>query len=194
MPKRCAWCGEDPLYVSYHDSEWGVPVYEDRGHFEHLVLEGMQAGLSWLTILRKRENFRKAFAGFDVAKVARYTAAKVERLLADPGIVRNRLKVESAVNNARHFLEVQSEFGTFTRYIWDFVDGKPVVNHWNSMGEIPAKTPLAEAISKDLKQRGFNFVGPTIVYAHLQATGLVNDHVTSCFRLREVQKLARRLI
>lgn len=194
MPKRCAWCGDDSLYVSYHDGEWGVPVYSDQGHFEHLVLEGMQAGLSWLTILRKRDNFRKAFAGFDIAKVARFSPARVEKLLADPGIVRNRLKVESAVNNARRFLEVQREFVSFTKYIWSFVDNKPMVNRWKSMGKIPAKTPLADQISKDLKKRGFKFVGPTIIYAHLQATGLVNDHVTSCFRHKQVQKLVRKRV
>jgi DNA-3-methyladenine glycosylase I len=154
----------------------------------------MQAGLSWLTVLKKRQNFRKAFSGFDVQKVARFSAAKVEKLLGDPGIIRNRMKVEAAVNNARRFIEVQREFGSFTRYIWGFVDGRPVVNRWKSMVQIPAKTPLAEAISKDLKRRGFKFVGPTIVYAHLQATGLVNDHVTSCFRHKGVQKLARKKI
>ena len=191
MPNRCEWCGDDPLYVAYHDDEWGVPVYDDVQHFEHLVLEGMQAGLSWLTVLRKRDNFRRAFAGFEPAKVARFTPARVEKLLTDPGIIRNRMKVEAAVNNAARFSDVQKEFGTFTKYIWGFVDGRPVVNRWKLMGEIPAKTELAERISKDLKRRGFKFVGPTIVYAHLQATGLVNDHVTSCFRHKEVQKLAR---
>ncbi len=194
MPKRCAWCGEDPLYIAYHDEEWGVPVYDDAHHFEHLVLEGMQAGLSWLTVLKKRDNFRSAFAGFDVQRVARFRPAEVEKLLTDPGIIRNRMKIESSVNNARRFIEVQSEFGTFTEYIWGFVDGKPVVNRWKSMGEIPAKTELAEKLSKDLKQRGFKFVGPTIIYAHLQATGLVNDHLTSCFRYKAVQQLARKNI
>lgn len=194
MPRRCEWCGDDPLYVSYHDEEWGVPVYDDRHHFEHLVLEGMQAGLSWLTVLKKRDNFRRAFVGFDVQKVARFTPAKVEKLLTDPGIIRNRMKVEAAVNNGKRFIEVQREFGSFMKYVWGFVDGRPVVNRWKTMGELPAKTPLAQEISKDLKQRGFKFVGPTIIYAHLQATGLVNDHVTSCFRHKEVQKLARKRV
>jgi DNA-3-methyladenine glycosylase I len=194
MAKRCEWSEGDPLSLAYHDEEWGVPVYDDAHHYEHLVLEGMQAGLSWLTVLKKRDNFRKAFAGFELAKVARFTPAKVEKLLTDPGIIRNRMKVEAAVNNAGRFREVQQEFGTFTKYIWGFVDGRPVVNRWKSMGEIPAKTELAERISKDLKQRGFKFVGPTIVYAHLQATGLVNDHETSCFRYNQVQKLARKRV
>ena len=179
---RCAWPGNDPLYIQYHDEEWGVPVHDDRRLFEFLVLEGAQAGLSWITILRKRENYRKAFDGFDPETVARYDDRKVAELLSDPGIVRNRLKVAAAVSNARAFLEVQEEFGSFDAYIWEFVGGRPLVNRWASLAEIPAKTPLAETISKDLIRRGFRFVGPTIVYAHMQATGMVNDHVVGCFR------------
>jgi DNA-3-methyladenine glycosylase I len=183
---RCAWAGSDPLMVAYHDGEWGVPLHDDRQLFEFLVLEGMQAGLSWSTILRKRENFRKAFHSFDPARVARYTARDVKRLLADAGIIRNRLKVEATINNARRFLEIQAEFGTFDRYIWQFVDGKPIRNRFKSLSEIPPKTPLSDTISKDLKQRGFRFVGSTIVYAHMQATGMVNDHLVNCFRHAEV--------
>jgi DNA-3-methyladenine glycosylase I len=185
-PTRCGWCGSDPLYVAYHDEEWGVPVLDDRVLFEFLVLEGAQAGLSWLTILRKREGYRRAFAGFDPAQVARFDRKRIEKLLADPGIVRNRLKVESAVSNAAAFLAVQEAHGSFAAYIWDFVDGRPIQNRWRALTELPAKTPLAEAISKDLKGRGFRFVGPTIVYAHMQATGMVNDHLVGCFRHREV--------
>jgi DNA-3-methyladenine glycosylase I len=185
-PTRCGWCGSDPLYVAYHDEEWGVPVVDDRVLFEFLVLEGAQAGLSWLTILRKREGYRRAFAGFDPAKVARFDRKRIEKLLADPGIVRNRLKVESAVSNAAAFLAVQEAHGSFAAYIWDFVDRRPIQNNWRALAELPAKTPLAEAISKDLKRRGFRFVGPTIVYAHMQATGMVNDHLVSCLRHREV--------
>jgi DNA-3-methyladenine glycosylase I len=181
--RRCEWAPpDDPLYREYHDEEWGVPLHDDRALFEFLVLEGAQAGLSWATILRKRENYRRAFDGFRPEKVARYDAAKVRRLLADGGIVRNRLKIGSAVRNARAFLEVQKEFGSFDAYIWGFVNGKPLVNRWKSIKEIPAKTPESEAMSRDLIKRGFRFVGPTICYAHMQATGMVNDHVTSCFR------------
>jgi DNA-3-methyladenine glycosylase I len=188
-PTRCGWCGSDPLYIAYHDEEWGVPVVDDRVLFEFLVLEGAQAGLSWLTILRKREGYRRAFAGFDPAKVARFDRKRIEKLLADPGIVRNRLKVESAVSNAAAFLAVQEAHGSFAAYIWDFVDRRPIQNRWRALTELPAKTPLAEAISKDLKRRGFRFVGPTIVYAHMQATGMVNDHLVDCFRHREVAAL-----
>jgi DNA-3-methyladenine glycosylase I len=188
--RRCGWCGEDPLYVAYHDEEWGVPVFDDRTLFEFLVLEGAQAGLSWATILNKRNGYRRAFDDFDPAIVARYDDRKTAQLLADPGIVRNRLKVASAVGNARAFLEVQNEHGSFSDYIWAFVDGRPIQNSWRSLAEIPAKTPLAETISKDLKKRGFRFVGPTIVYAHMQATGMVNDHLVDCFRHREVAALA----
>ncbi len=189
---RCGWCGVDPLYVAYHDLEWGVPVVDDRTLFEFLILEGAQAGLSWSTILGKREGYRRAFSGFDPDKVARFTEKKVAKLLADPGIVRNRLKVGAAVTNARAFLEVQNEKGSFSDYIWAFVDGTPIQNRWRSLSEIPATTPLAETISKDLKQRGFRFVGPTIVYAHMQATGMVNDHIVGCFRHLEVAALEAR--
>lgn len=171
-------------YVEYHDTEWGVPVFDDRIQFEFLILEGAQAGLSWSTILNKRAGYRKAFADFDPQKVARFTSKRIEKLLRDPSIVRNRLKVESTVTNARAFLAVQEEFGSFSDYIWRFVDGKPVQNRWRNDGEIPATSPASDALSKDLKQRGFRFVGSTIVYAHMQATGLVNDHLVDCFRYR----------
>jgi DNA-3-methyladenine glycosylase I len=179
---RCSWPGVDPLYIRYHDEEWGVPVHDDRTLFEFLVLEGAQAGLSWITILKRREGYRKAFAGFDPKVVASYGDSDVERLLSDPGIIRNRAKVHSAIQNAKAFLKVQDEFGSFDAYIWSFVDGTPIVNRFESMQEIPASTELSDAISKDLKKRGFSFVGSTIIYAHMQATGMVNDHVTSCFR------------
>ena len=179
---RCAWAGDDPLYRRYHDEEWGVPVHDDRRHFEMLCLEGAQAGLSWITILRKRENYRAAFDGFDPVKVAGYDDDKVAELLANPGIVRNRLKVRAFIQNAQAFLRVQAEFGSFDAYIWGFVGGAPVVNHFQSMAELPAQTPVAEAMSKDLKKRGFTFVGPTICYAYMQACGMVNDHVVGCFR------------
>jgi DNA-3-methyladenine glycosylase I len=185
-PKRCGWQGTDPLYVAYHDAEWGVPVHDDRLLFEFLVLEGAQAGLSWLTILRKRENYRRAFAGFDPVKVARFDRRKVERLLGDPGIVRNRLKVESAVSNARAFLAVQQEFGSFDAYQWSFVGGRPVRNRFRSLEEVPPRTAVSDAFSKDLRERGFRFVGSTIVYAHMQAVGMVNDHLVGCFRHRDV--------
>ncbi len=190
--ERCSWCGDDPLYVAYHDEEWGVPVHDDRTLFEFLILEGAQAGLSWSTILKKREGYRSAFDGFDAERVARYDEHKIAELLADPGIVRNRLKVGSTVTNAQSFLAVQEEFGSFSKYIWDFVDGRPIQNAWRSLAEIPAKTSLAETISKDLKKRGFRFVGPTIVYAHMQATGMVNDHVVDCFRYPEIVAVAGR--
>jgi len=183
---RCSWCGADPLYVAYHDEEWGVPVYDDRTLFEFLILEGAQAGLSWSTILNKREGYRRAFDGFDVEKVARYDGTKISALLTDPGIVRNQLKVGSAVTNAQAFLKIQNEWGNFSEYIWSFVDGRPIQNSWRSLSEIPAKTPIAEALSKDLKKRGLRFVGPTIVYAHMQATGMVNDHLVDCFRYPEI--------
>jgi len=189
---RCGWCGMDPLYVAYHDVEWGVPVFDDRTLFEFLILEGAQAGLSWSTILGKRQGYRRAFADFDPEKVARFSETRVAKLLADPGIVRNRLKVSSAVSNARAFLELQGEEGSFSDYIWSFVDGTPIQNRWRSLSEIPATTPLAGTISKDLKKRGFRFVGPTIVYAHMQATGMVNDHLVGCFRHREVAALPLR--
>ncbi len=178
---RCAWAKND-LAIAYHDAEWGVPQHDDRVLFEFLALEGAQAGLSWDTILKKREHYRKVYDGFDPRKVARYTEAKQQRLLSDPGIVRNRLKVASSVRNAKAFLEVQDEFGSFDSYVWAFVDGKPIQNRFESLKDLPAKTPLSDAISKDLKRRGFNFVGSTIVYAFMQAVGIVNDHTLDCFR------------
>jgi DNA-3-methyladenine glycosylase I len=182
---RCEWA-QGPEMIPYHDTEWGVPVHDDTTHFEFLVLEGAQAGLSWLTILKRRAGYRKAFAGFDPVKVARFTPARVEKLLADPGIIRNRAKVESAVRNAKAFLAVQKEFGSFDAYLWGFVGGRPVVNKWRRLGQLPPTSPASEAMSADLKRRGFGFVGPTVCYAHLQATGLVNDHVVSCFRYAEL--------
>jgi DNA-3-methyladenine glycosylase I len=184
---RCAWVGDNPLYLVYHDEEWGVPIHDDRLLFEFLVLEGAQAGLSWLTILKKREGYRMAFAGFDVARVAAFGPQDVERLLADPSIVRNRLKVESAITNARAFLRVQEEFGSFDNYVWGFVGGETIHNEWGTMAEIPAKTAEAEQLSADLKRRGFRFVGSTICYAHMQATGMVNDHTVDCFRWAELK-------
>lgn len=195
MPRqhnRCQWAGTDELYIHYHDSEWGVPVYDDRRLFEFLLLEGAQAGLSWITILKRRDQYRKAFADFDPEKVARFNQNKMEKLMLDAGIIRNRLKIESAVSNARAFLKVQEEFGSFSAYQWRFVDGKPIQNHFETQAELPAKTPVSEALSKDLKKRGFTFVGPTIVYAHMQAVGMVNDHVTGCFRHQQVRKLAKK--
>jgi DNA-3-methyladenine glycosylase I len=188
MNKRCDWPGNNPLYCAYHDNEWGVPVHDDQKLFEFLMLEGAQAGLSWITILRKRENYRAAFDGFDVNRVARYDAAKIESLLRDAGIVRNRLKVMAAVNNAQRFLAVQEEFGSFDTFIWRFVDGRPKQNKWRNMGEIPATSPESEAMSQELKRRGFKFVGATICYAHMQATGMVNDHTMDCFRYKELSK------
>ena len=184
--KRCDWCGADPLYVDYNDAEWGVPVHDDRTLFEFLILEGAQAGLSWITILRKRERYRKVFFDFDPARVARIRAARIEKLLADPGIVRNRLKVESTVTNAKAFLAVRREFGTFDHYLWGFVDGRPRQNHFKTMADLPAHTPDSDVLSKDLKKRGFKFVGSTICYALMQGVGMVNDHLTSCFRYREL--------
>ncbi len=186
---RCAWAAGDPLLIAYHDQEWGVPLHDDRALFEFLVLEGAQAGLSWLTILRKREGYRRAFAGFDPERVAAFAEDDVLRLLSDAGIVRNRLKVESALTNARAFLDVQREFGSFDSYIWAFVDGVPIQNRWTSMPEIPTESPEAALLSRDLKRRGFRFVGPTICYAHMQATGMVNDHTVDCYRRREVSAL-----
>jgi len=185
MIERCPWAGSDPLYVAYHDKEWGVPLHDDRALFEALVLDGAQAGLSWATILRKRENYRKAFDGFDPRKVARYDARKVRALMADPGIVRNLRKIESAIGNARAFLDAQSEFGSFDRYIWSFTGGRTKQNAWTSLPQIPAKTPESEAMSQDLIRRGFRFAGPVICYAFMQAVGMVNDHLVSCFRYDE---------
>jgi DNA-3-methyladenine glycosylase I len=187
--RRCAWVGaDDPLMLRYHDREWGVPVHDDRTHFEFLILEGAQAGLSWSTVLRKREAYRRAFSRFDPEKVARYTKSRIEKLLRDPGIIRNRLKVEAAVGNARSFLEVRKEFGSFDAYCWMFVGGKPKVNRWKSTRQVPATSPESDAFSKDLKRRGFRFVGSTIVYAHMQAVGMINDHRVGCFRYREVRR------
>lgn len=180
---RCPWSeGVSPAYRDYHDTEWGVPVHDDRKQFEFLILEGAQAGLSWSTVLHRRAGYRRAFADFDPHKVARFTPARIEKLLLDPGIIRNRLKVTAAVSNARAFLELQNEFGSFDRYIWGFVDGRPVVNRWRKPAEVPATSPISDALGKDMKKRGFRFVGSTILYAHLQATGLINDHLLSCFR------------
>jgi DNA-3-methyladenine glycosylase I len=184
--KRCDWAGSDPDMVTYHDTEWGVPVHDDRKHFEFLVLEGAQAGLSWSTILKRREGYRKAFAGFDPAKVGRFTPARMEKLLLDPGIIRNRAKVESTVGNARAFLTVQKEFGSFDTYIWGFVGGRTLVNKWRRTAQLPAVSAESEALSADLRRRGFRFVGPTICYAQLQASGLINDHVVGCFRYGEL--------
>ena len=184
--KRCGWCGTDELYVAYHDEEWGVPVWDDRTLFEFLILEGAQAGLSWSTILNKREGYRRLYDGFDPRIVALYDEGKRVELLSDPAIVRNRAKVAASIGNAQAFLKVQAEFGSFSDYIWRFTDGRPIENAWKTLAEIPATTPLAETVSKDLKKRGFKFVGPTIVYAHMQATGMVNDHLVSCFRHTEI--------
>ena len=186
MKQRCDWCLKDDLYVQYHDEEWGVPVHNDKKLFEFLILEGVQAGLSWLTVLRKRENYRKAYDNFEVEKVARYGQDKIEELLNNPGIIRNKLKILASINNAQRFIEVQKEFGSFDRYIWGFTDGKIIVNHWESLSQIPATSPISDEISRDLKKRGFKFVGSTIIYAHMQATGMVNDHLTSCFRHQEI--------
>ncbi len=185
--QRCPWLDLDkPDYVAYHDREWGVPVHDDRKHFEFLTLESAQAGLSWYTVLRKRANYRKAFAEFDPAKVARFSAAKVEQMLQDPGLIRNRRKIGAAVENARHFLAVQDEFGSFDAYIWRFVDGRPIVNEWRTLADLPATSRESDALSKDLKSRGFKFIGSIVIYSHMQATGLVNDHVLDCFRRSQI--------
>ena len=189
MVNRCRWAGNDPLMIRYHDREWGVPVHNDKKLFEFLVLEGAQAGLSWITILKKRPAYRKAFEKFDFNKVARYGEGKVRQLLNNKDIVRNELKIRSAIRNARAFISVRDEFGTFNEYIWQFVDHMPIQNKWKRFTDIPAKTMLSDSISQDLKKRGFNFVGSTIVYAHIQATGMVNDHTTDCFRYNELKKL-----
>ena len=186
MKNRCAWCGSDPLYVAYHDEEWGVPVHDDRHLFEFLILEGAQAGLSWLTILRKREAYRKAFHGFDWDRIARYTPEDQARLLADPGIVRNRLKIEAAVKNARGVIGIREEFGSLDAYLWRFVEGAPRRDAWRRLEEVPAQTPDSDRMSRELKRRGFKFVGSTVCYAFMQAVGMVNDHVTACFRHAEV--------
>jgi DNA-3-methyladenine glycosylase I len=188
MLLRCAWAGSDPLIVRYHDTEWGVPLHDDRRLFEFLVLESAQAGLSWITILRKRENYRQAFDGFDPQRVAVYDAARIEQLLGNPGIVRNRRKIEAAVRNARVFLEIQDEFGSFDAYLWRFVAGRPKINRWKTIRAVPAETPVSPALSKDLIRRGCAFVGPTIGYAFMQAVGLVNDHTVDCFRYAKLSK------
>jgi DNA-3-methyladenine glycosylase I len=185
--KRCSWCGNHDLYIKYHDEEWGVPVYDDRKHFEFLVLESAQAGLSWLTILKKREGYREAYENFDPRIVASFSEEKIKGLLKHEGIIKNERKIRASINNAQRFLEIQEEFGSFTKYIWRFIDDQPVINLWKTEAEIPAKTALSEAVSKDLKKRGFKFLGPIIVYSHLQATGLVNDHIVDCFRYEQVK-------
>jgi len=189
MRVRCPWCGSDPLYVKYHDEEWAVPVRDDRKLFEFLILEGAQAGLSWLTVLKRREGYRLAYEGFDPVKVARFDKQREATLREDSGIIRNRLKIAASITNARAFLEVQEAWGSFSDYIWSFLDGEPIQNHWREMSEVPATTPLSDRISKDLNKRGFRFVGSTIVYAHMQATGMVNDHIISCFRHRQIADL-----
>jgi DNA-3-methyladenine glycosylase I len=187
-PTRCWWAGDDPLYVAYHDEEWGVPVHDDRRLFEMLILEGAQAGLSWITILRRRDGYRRAFDGFDPEKIARYTERKKEKLLQDEGIIRNRAKVDAAVQNARALLEVKEELGSFDRFLWPFVGGSPKQNRWREPKEVPPETPESKALSKELRRRGFTFVGPTICYAFMQAVGMVNDHLTGCFRHRELRR------
>ncbi len=189
--RRCAWVSDDPLMIAYHDKEWGVPLYNDGKLLELLILEGAQAGLAWVTVLRKRENFRKAFHGFDSADIARYSNKDVKRLLDDPGIIRNRLKIEAAIINAKKFLEVQNEFGSFHEYVWQFVGGKPIKHKFKSPSEIPSTTEESDAMSRDLRKRGFKFVGSTICYAFMQATGMVNDHTTDCFRYKEVSRAER---
>lgn len=191
MIYRCGWSISDPLMIDYHDNEWGVPVHDDRKHFEMIVLDGAQAGLSWQTVLKKREAYREAFDKFDFRKVARYDDKKVKELLNNPGIIRNRLKVGSAIKNANALLEVREEFGTFDKYIWQFVGGSPMHNTWKSLKELPAKTPESDAMSKDMKKRGFNFVGSTICYAYMQAAGMVNDHTVECFRHKELRRISR---
>lgn len=185
---RCDWCGSDPLYVAYHDEEWGVPVKDDPTLFEFLMLETFQAGLSWITVLKKREHFRRAFDEFDYQKIASYNNKKIEALENDPSIIRNKLKIKAAVTNANAFIDIQTEWGSFSKYIWHFTNNNPIVNHWENLSDIPALTPLSKTISKDLKKRGFKFVGPTVVYAHMQATGMVNDHLVSCFRHNACQE------
>lgn len=190
MKNRCPWCDNTfEKYVQYHDEEWGVPVHDDRTQFEFLVLESAQAGLSWSTILKKREGYRNAFADFNVSKVARFDEQKIQELLRDPEIVRNELKIRSAVSNARHFIEIKEEFGSFNDYIWSFVNGSPIQNHWETMDEVPANTEISQKMADDLKKRGFKFTGPTVMYAHMQATGMVNDHLTNCFRHKIIQKM-----
>ena len=187
--QRCDWCGKDPLYVEYHDKEWGVPIFDDAKLFEFLILETFQAGLSWITVLKKRENFRVAFDGFNYKKIATYNEVKFNELLQNKGIIRNKLKIKATISNAVAFMEVQNEFGSFSKYIWKFVNFKPLKNTYKTLNEVPATTALSEIMSKDLKKRGFKFVGSTVIYAHMQATGMVNDHVTTCFRYHEIVDL-----
>lgn len=191
MIQRCGWAGPEQIYLDYHDHEWGVPIFDDRHLFEFLILEGAQAGLSWITVLKKRDAYRRLFHNFDAEKIARFTPARVERLLQDSGIIRNRLKIEAAIQNARSFLTVQEQFGRFSDYIWQFVDGSPVQNKWKTDRQVPASTTLSEQLSRDLKQRGFRFVGPTICYAYMQAVGMVNDHITACYRHNEILELGK---
>lgn len=179
---RCPWCGTDELYVKYHDEEWGVPVHDDKKHFEFLLLESAQSGLSWITILRKRENYRKAYDNFDYAKITKYDENKFNELIQNPGIVRNRKKIEASINNANYFLEIQKEFGSFDRYIWNFVNNKPIINSWSDISQVPSTSELSDKVSKNLKSRGFKFLGSTTIYSYLQAIGIINDHLTSCFR------------
>lgn len=192
VTNRCSWCGDDPLYVQYHDEEWGVPVYDDQQLFAKLILDGAQAGLSWITILRKRKNYWAAFDQFDPEKIARYDEAKIAELLQNPGIVRNRLKVQSAVKNAQGYLDIMEKEGSFSEFLWDFVDGRPIQNSWHSLSEVPAETAKSRAMSKALKQYGFSFVGPTICYAFMQAVGMVNDHVVDCFRYAECASISKQ--
>ena len=187
--QRCDWCGNDPLYVEYHDKEWGVPVFDDAKLFEFLILETFQAGLSWITVLRKRENFRGALDGFNYKKIANYNEAKYNELFKNKGIIRNKLKIKATISNAIAFMEVQKEFGSFSNYIWKFTNGKPIQNNYKTLSEVPATTTLSDVISKDLKKRGFKFVGSTVIYAHMQATGMVNDHVTTCFRHQKIKDI-----
>lgn len=184
--KRCPWCGADELYIKYHDEEWGVPVHDDKKHFEFLILESAQAGLNWLTILRKRENYRLAYDDFDAEQVTQYDENKINELLNNPGIIRNRRKIEASINNAKRFIEIQKEFGSFDKYIWSFVNNKPINNEWDDISQVPANTEISDKINKDLKKRGFKFIGSTIIYSHIQATGLINDHIKECFRYEEV--------
>ncbi|MFZ5354624.1 MAG: DNA-3-methyladenine glycosylase I [Bacillota bacterium] len=189
MCQRCSWAGVDPIYINYHDNEWGVPVHDDTKWFEFILLDGAQAGLSWITILKKRENYRRAFDGFDVRKIAEYSDEKVENLLLDSGIIRNRRKIEAAITNARAFIKIQEEFGSFDNYIWRFVDGRPVINCWKELSEVPVTTGTSDIMSKDLMKRGFKFVGSTICYSFMQAAGMVNDHLMICFRYKEINNL-----
>ena len=191
--KRCSWCEKDEIYMKYHDEEWGVPVFDDRKQFEFLVLESAQAGLSWLTILKKRKGYRKAYDGFNPITVAKFNDKKIEELMNFEGIIRNERKIRASVNNAKRFIEVQKEFGSFSEYIWRFVDHKPIINTWKKESEIPAKTKLSEEISKDLKNRGFSFLGPIIIYSHLQATGLINDHIVDCFRYNQINQMRKKV-